>query len=74
MSRCQVPHLLAFLLRVGSSEFVFKLPALFLYFWTISCQPVPVLLCIWLFGAERQKPDKEVRDRRLNQSQPAPAG
>jgi hypothetical protein len=35
---------------------------------------LPVLLCIWLIGVIRQKPDKEVRDRRLNESQPALAG
>jgi hypothetical protein len=33
---------------------------------------LPVLLCIWLIGAIRQKPDKEVRDRRLNENRPAP--
>lgn len=33
---------------------------------------LPVLLCIWLIGVIRQKPDKEVRDRRLSESRPAP--
>ena len=42
----------------------------FLYFRTISRQPSPVLLCIWLIGGIRQKPDKEVRDRRLSESRP----
>ena len=40
---------------------------------TTDIQSVPVLLCIWLIGASRQKPDKEVRDRRLDESRPAPA-
>ena len=31
---------------------------------------LPVLLCIWLIGVIRQKPDKEVRDTRLNESRP----
>src|SRR5579864_3002255 len=70
IAECPIPRVP----EVGPSNFIPTCPIPFLYFRPVSHHSAPVLLSIWRIGVRRQKPDKEVRDRRLNESQPAPAG